>query len=108
MKSVFSLIVLLFSLSAFAELPDFCKSRVEEVAKDFKEYKDFNCEEEISPDVLFMKEMKIGLVENLGRDCEMEVLVGQHALKNEMHLSTDIHSVDFKKEAVGYFETLIK
>ena len=108
MKTIFSLVFLTFSLTAFAELPEFCRSRVEEVAKDFKQYKDINCEEEASPDVLFMKEMKVGLVENIGRDCEMEVIAGKHLSSSEMHLSTDIYSIDFKKEAIGYFETLIK
>lgn len=107
MKTIFSFIFLSFSLSAFAELPEFCKPRVEEVAKDFKSYKELHCDEDQSSDVLFIKEMKKTYVENLGRECHMEVLTGKK-VRHDGHLETDIHNVDFVKEAGEYFEKLIE
>ncbi len=107
MKTVFSLILISFSLSAFAELPEFCRPRVEEVAKDFIQYKEEHCDQELASDTLFLQEMKRTHVENLGKQCQMEVLTGSEGFKNEMHLSSDILSVDFSKEALAYFDSLI-
>lgn len=107
MKTLFFFALLSSSLTAFAGLPEFCQPRVEEVAKEFIQYKDDHCDEELASDTLFVEAMKRTHVENLAKECEMEVLTGKH-LNNELHLSTDIHSVDFKKEAVAYFDSLLQ
>ena len=106
MKTFFFFVLLSSSFSAFANLPEFCRPRVEEVAKEFIQYKDEHCDEELASDTLFLEAMKRTHVENLGKECELEVLTGKH-VRNEMHLSTDIYSVDFKKEAVAYFDSLV-